>query len=153
MFAQAINNTRPTTASNASSGRANRSRSGEAPLPAKSSLNGCFRNVSPSPAALGMDPARMAGCAARSAVVASCSDCPHFSLSMTRNHGPSSGYGVDDMITGCVLTGIAMSNDRPTMTPRNAGGVTPITVTGTRLNRILDPMICGAPAYCRCQNG
>src|SRR3954447_21394696 len=99
MFAHAISNTRATTASNASSGRSNRSRSGEAPLPAKSSLNGCFRNVSLFPAALGMDPARMAGCTARMAAVASWSDCPRFNRSMTRSHGPSSGYGVDDMIT------------------------------------------------------
>ena len=41
----------------------------------------------------------MAGCAALIAAVASSSDCPRFNRSMTRSHGPSSGYGVDAMIT------------------------------------------------------
>ena len=57
---------------------------------------------------------------------------------MTRSHGPSSGYGVDDMITGWALTGTAMSNDRPTMTPRECGRRDLITVAGTRSRRILD---------------
>ena len=53
--------------------------------------------------------------------------------------------------SGSTPRGSTISNVRPTSGPKNPGGVTPITVTGTRSTFKLRPIASAAPSNRRCQ--
>jgi hypothetical protein len=50
-----------------------------------------------------------------------------------------------------VPIGMATSNVRPTSTPKNCGGVTPMIVNGTRSTVSVRPIASAAPSKRRCQ--